>query len=184
MSDSNVGFKIKEIRLAQKMTLKELAEKTDLSISFLSMVERGITSATLVSLNKIASAFDVDLSTFFVQNNSAVSNGFCRSYDNRIRSISGHYIYTSLSHFDKKFSLDPIMITLLPSQQREDVPLMTHAGEELCAGRRADLFPQRSGVPALPRRQPSWLWRSTAQLCQPEQQHRKSTLHHYACFFK
>ena len=31
MSDSNVGFKIKEIRLAQKMTLKELAEKTDLS---------------------------------------------------------------------------------------------------------------------------------------------------------
>ena len=46
MSDSNVGFKIKEIRLAQKMTLKELAEKTDLSISFLSMVERGITSAT------------------------------------------------------------------------------------------------------------------------------------------
>ena len=89
MSDSNVGFKIKEIRLAQKMTLKELAEKTDLSISFLSMVERGITSATLVSLNKIASAFDVDLSTFFVQNNSAVSNGFCRSYDNRIRSISG-----------------------------------------------------------------------------------------------
>lgn len=130
MPDSNVGFKIKEIRLAQKMTLKELAEKTDLSISFLSMVERGITSATLVSLNKIASAFDVDLSTFFVQNNSTASSEFCRSYDNRIRSISGHYIYASLSHFDKRFSLDPIMITFLPGQQREDVPLMTHAGEE------------------------------------------------------
>lgn len=130
MPDSNVGLKIKEIRLAQKMTLKELAEKTDLSIGFLSMVERGITSATLVSLNKIAAAFDVDLSIFFIQSSPIASNGFCHSYDNHIRSISGHYIYTSLSHFDEKFSFDPMMITFLPGQQRKDVVLMTHAGEE------------------------------------------------------
>lgn len=48
-----LGEKIKTARLAKKMTLKELAEKTQLSISFLSMVERGLTSAAVVSLKKI-----------------------------------------------------------------------------------------------------------------------------------
>lgn len=130
MLDSKVGLKIKEIRLAQKMTLKELSEKTDLSISFLSMVERGITSATLVSLNKIANAFNVDLSTFFIQSGATSSTIFFHSYDNHIRSISGHYIYSSLSPFNEKFSFDPMMITFLPGQQREDIPLITHAGED------------------------------------------------------
>ena len=114
MPDSKVGLKIKELRLAQKMTLKELSEKTDLSISFLSMVERGITSATLVSLNKIANAFNVDLSTFFIQSGATSSTIFFHSYDNHIRSISGHYIYSSLSPFNEKFSFDPMMITFLP----------------------------------------------------------------------
>ncbi len=112
------------------MTLKELSEKTDLSISFLSMVERGITSATLVSLNKIANAFNVDLSTFFIQSGATSSTIFFHSYDNHIRSISGHYIYSSLSPFNEKFSFDPMMITFLPGQQREDISLITHTGED------------------------------------------------------
>ena len=130
MADKSIGLKIKEQRLARRMTLKTLSEKTDLSISFLSMVERGITSAALVSLQKIADALDVDISIFFVEPKHERIGGFCRSYENNIRSISGHYIYSSLSAGNKGFSLDPMMITMLPGQQNNDVPLVVHQGED------------------------------------------------------
>ena len=125
-----LGEKIKTARLAKKMTLKELAEKTQLSISFLSMVERGLTSAAVVSLKKIAEALDMDLSAFFEKTEDEQKNGFVRSYENRIRYTSGYYIYKNLSACTEKCEMDPMMIILLPGQSREDVSQTTHAGEE------------------------------------------------------
>ena len=125
-----LGEKIKTARLAKKMTLKELAEKTQLSISFLSMVERGLTSAAVVSLKKIAEALDMDLSAFFEITEDEQKNGFVRSYENRIRYTSGYYIYKNLSACTEKCEMDPMMIILLPGQSREDVSQTTHAGEE------------------------------------------------------
>ena len=55
MPDGTLGIKIKEIRTKRHMTLKSLAEKTDFSISFLSQLEHGKSSATLESLKKILS---------------------------------------------------------------------------------------------------------------------------------
>ena len=117
-----LGEKIKTARLAKKMTLKELAEKTQLSISFLSMVERGLTSAAVVSLKKIAEALDMDLSAFFEKTEDEQKN--------RIRYTSGYYIYKNLSACTEKCEMDPMMIILLPGQSREDVSQTTHAGEE------------------------------------------------------
>lgn len=56
-----VSKKIKMLRKEKNMTLKDLSLKTNLSISFLSQVERGISSMTLVSLRKIANAFEVPM---------------------------------------------------------------------------------------------------------------------------
>ena len=56
MQDSTLGIKIKEIRTKRRMTLKVLAEMTGFSISFLSQLERGKSSATLESLKKISIA--------------------------------------------------------------------------------------------------------------------------------
>ena len=50
----SVSKKIRKIRREKNITLKELSEKTELSVSFLSQFERGISSITLVSLKKIA----------------------------------------------------------------------------------------------------------------------------------
>jgi len=56
-----ISKKIKAIRIQKKVTLKKLSEKTELSISFLSQVERGVSSLTVTSLKKIAEALDVSL---------------------------------------------------------------------------------------------------------------------------
>ena len=53
--------RIKTIRNARGMTLKELGAKTNLSVSFLSQVERGLSSMTLTSLRKISRALEVPM---------------------------------------------------------------------------------------------------------------------------
>ncbi|MDY0393443.1 helix-turn-helix transcriptional regulator [Virgibacillus halophilus] len=47
------------------MTLKDLAECTGLSVSFLSQVERGTSSLAITSLKKISDAFGMHITYFF-----------------------------------------------------------------------------------------------------------------------
>lgn len=128
--ENEIGQKIKQLRRAKEMTLKELAEKSDLSISFLSMVERGVTSAALLSLKKIADALEEDISVFFVGQERFQTGGFCRSYDNNVRSISARCVYKSLARTGENCILDPMEVLLMPGQTRDEVIQITHSGEE------------------------------------------------------
>ena len=51
-----IGQRINDLRLRQKVTLKELSKKTGLTASFLSQVERALASPSVSSLEKIAHA--------------------------------------------------------------------------------------------------------------------------------
>ena len=59
-----LGRRIREIRHKRKMTLNELAAKTDVTASYISQVEREIIEPSLSSLRKIAVALGVPLFTF------------------------------------------------------------------------------------------------------------------------
>src|SRR5690625_7145470 len=61
----DIGKQIKKLRLEREMTLKDVSEKTGLSIGFLSQVERGKSSITLQSISKISDALEVSRSYFF-----------------------------------------------------------------------------------------------------------------------
>lgn len=131
--DKEIGCRIKAGRLAKKMTLKELSNKTGLSISFLSMVERGRTSVAIVSLKKIADALSLDVTDFFLKDSkedSSSSYVIKHGFSPRIRSINGNYIYYSIGSNNPNFSLDPMLITLLPGQHKEDIVMLKHHGEE------------------------------------------------------
>ena len=65
MLGDSLGQKVRNIRKREKMTLKELSEKTGVSISFLSQVELNKSSATLETLRKIADALHIHPSAFF-----------------------------------------------------------------------------------------------------------------------
>ena len=52
--NTTIGLKIKELRNSKKFTLKYLSEETNLSIGFLSQLERGMTSVAIDTLAKIA----------------------------------------------------------------------------------------------------------------------------------
>ena len=54
-----IGSRIKKARLAKKLTQEELAEKVNVSIAFLSRVERGSSHINLKRLNQLCSLLDV-----------------------------------------------------------------------------------------------------------------------------
>lgn len=61
----SVGERIKTLRTEQGMTLAELSEKANISISYLSQIERDKTTPSLTTLTGIAKAFNVGLRYFF-----------------------------------------------------------------------------------------------------------------------
>lgn len=61
----DVGERLRAIRQLRRRTLKDIADRAGLSESFLSQVERGRTSASISSLQRIASALGVDVSDVF-----------------------------------------------------------------------------------------------------------------------
>lgn len=62
---NGMGLKIRQLRRANKDTLKSLAEKIDYDYSNLSKVERGVYGVTPDMLEKIMEVYDVPFSYFF-----------------------------------------------------------------------------------------------------------------------
>ena len=54
-----IGSRIKQARLAKNYTQEELAEKIDISVAFLSRVERGNSHINLKRLNQLCGLLDV-----------------------------------------------------------------------------------------------------------------------------
>jgi transcriptional regulator with XRE-family HTH domain len=61
-----IGPKIKTLRQVKQLTIQDLANKTGLSKSFLCNVEKGKTSPSLASLEKIAATLRMPLTYFFL----------------------------------------------------------------------------------------------------------------------
>ena len=60
-----IGKKVKELRVENRHTLKQLAERTNLSVSLISQIERSESAASISSLNKIVAALNISLKEFF-----------------------------------------------------------------------------------------------------------------------
>lgn len=77
-----VGEKIKELRKKNNLKLEELAEKTGLSISYISLIERGLKNPSLKALERIAKAFNLPPSYFLSENEDETIETFLRTKTN------------------------------------------------------------------------------------------------------
>jgi len=64
-----LGSKIRDIRMKKNLKLSQLAEKAGLSTSYISLLERDLTSPSISSLRKIADALDIPLFHFLIEEN-------------------------------------------------------------------------------------------------------------------
>jgi len=62
---ATIGRTIRELRKSRGLTLKQLARRTELSVSLLSQLERAESSASVSSLFKVATALDVKITELF-----------------------------------------------------------------------------------------------------------------------
>lgn len=59
------GEKIKKLRTEKSITQEELAFRANISPSYMSAIERGITDTTISTAKRIAKALDVDIRALF-----------------------------------------------------------------------------------------------------------------------
>lgn len=126
----NIGVEIKKLRTDKGITLKELSEKSELSVGFLSQLERGLTTIAVDTLEKLANILEVHVTHFFdypVKKKELV----LRSYEQEIMdAVEGGFIKYSLSANLENKQLVPRLIEILPQKQEEEIVSYQHEGEE------------------------------------------------------
>jgi len=71
--DVAVGQRIRDLRRSRKLSLEAIAARTDLSIGFLSQIERGLSSPSLRVLATIADVLGVGIAGLFGANETAAT---------------------------------------------------------------------------------------------------------------
>ena len=80
---SVIGSRIKQARLAKNMTQEDLADKIDISVAFLSRVERGNSHINLKRLNQLCGLLDVS-EGYLLNGASSSSENYL---DNRLQRL-------------------------------------------------------------------------------------------------
>lgn len=125
---ADLGMKIREKRLEQNMSIKELASRTGLTSGFISQIERNMTEPSITSLRKVAEALDVAVFYFFideVNNNSVVR----KEERQKLTFPNSHLVYELLSP-DLNRQMEMFFATLESGAVTCDEPL-SHNGEEV-----------------------------------------------------
>src|SRR3954452_19928010 len=91
MPDGAIGARVKSLREAMDLSLRDLAERSGVSAPMLSQVERGDTSPTLAVAQKIAAGLDLTLSQLLrLDEDRHVV--VVRSKDRRVQRRRGHRV--------------------------------------------------------------------------------------------
>lgn len=128
---AEIGNKIKKLRTDKGLTLKELGELTKLSVSFLSQLERGITTVAIDSLKSISDVLEVDISYFFSVFRPSQESIVVKSYEKEILLLEAdNFIQFQLSHNLGDKLLMPRLVEILPKRDTEPAQPYGHEGEE------------------------------------------------------
>ena len=85
---SVIGSRIKQARLAKNMTQEDLADKIDISVAFLSRVERGNSHINLKRLNQLCGLLDVSEGYLLNGASSSSENYLDKEFTDLIKSVS------------------------------------------------------------------------------------------------
>ena len=128
--NQSIGQQIKELRLQNNLTLKDVSQTTHLSIGFLSQLERGLTDVATDSLSAIARSLGVEVSYFFTATRPQHPH-ILRSYEKEVYQVDpGRFIHYHLTPRTANLALLPRLIEILPLDSEEPIAPYPHAGEE------------------------------------------------------
>ena len=122
-----IGDKLRRLRLQRGLTQEELADRCELSKSFISLVERDLTSPSLDTLSDLLEALGSDLPTFFSKADEKLVFGdgdiFVKEDPEGLKGVIRWLIPSA-----QKNQMEPILVEMAPGGETdEDDP---HEGEE------------------------------------------------------
>jgi len=128
---AEIGNRLKKLRTDKGLTLKELGELTGLSVSFLSQLERGITTVAIDSLKNISDVLGVDIGHFFTPSRASQGRVVVKSYEKEILLMEGdNFVQFQLSHELEDKKMLPRLVEVFPRKSGETVQPYGHEGEE------------------------------------------------------
>ena len=129
----NLGKRIKKIRLNKGLTQEQLATRSGLAKSYISLLESGKKIPAIFTLSKIADAFGISIGNFFEITDDTSDVAFVKKED-RIKieknGSSFGYIYEALCVQKKNRVLDAFVVTILPRKKGKKRIEFEHPGEE------------------------------------------------------
>ena len=140
MSEKNrIGAKVKLVRESRKLSIDDVSERTNLSVSSIKSIEDGELIPGLTPLIKIARVLGVRLGTFMddqqnlgpvlVRKNDKKDAENVTRFSERDNAKSSDLDFYSLAQNKADRHMDPFIIDVFPPSG-EDVKLSTHEGEE------------------------------------------------------
>lgn len=129
-----IGREVRAHRRKQEITVADLSETTGLSIGMLSKIENGNTSPSLTTLQTLANALSVPITTFFrgfEEVRSAVHTKAGEGVELEREGTRAHHQYNLLGHIGANSSgviVEPYMITL--TEESDRFPTFQHGGIE------------------------------------------------------
>lgn len=130
MPERLIGREIKSLRKARGYTLAVLAKKSSLSVGYLSLLERDLSTPSIDALHSISRALDVTISWFFDAGQiPAEERGLVVRRSRRRRLDFSKGIVDELLSPTLSGQLELLASHFLPGASSGDVPY-THAGEE------------------------------------------------------
>ncbi len=121
----DIGYRIKQLRTKQNLTLEELASRCELTKGFLSQLERNLTSPSIATLENILEVLGVKMADFF-KDNKAEQVVFTEKdyYVDKQEDSTIHWIVPNA----QKNEMEPIILEIMPNGQSRVI--MPHVGEE------------------------------------------------------
>ncbi|MGE0543983.1 MAG: helix-turn-helix domain-containing protein [Dehalococcoidia bacterium] len=125
----HLGDRLREVRLARQLSVRTLASRAGFSPSFISQVELGQASPSIASLERIAAALDVTLSSFFPDDEQAPSAVVRAGARQELTSVWSQAQIEALGPVAAGRTLEPMLITLAPGGRSSKDPV-PHAQEQ------------------------------------------------------
>lgn len=122
-----VGKRIREIRSSKGLSLRALAELSNLSTNAISLIERGDNSPTVSSLHSLATALAVPITAFFEQQSDAKVIHLKKNL--RPASETAGVRMENLGSGLPNQQLEPFLMSISPGDS-STTSQITHPGEE------------------------------------------------------
>lgn len=124
-----VGRRLRDVRMAHGLTIRDLARQSNLNVNTLSMIENGKTSPSLETLMQLSFALGTPITAFFEDNAPKNQIAYYKA-GQRPKVAFAHGTLEDLGAGMPKHNAESFLVSLDPHRDSGEIPIV-HTGREV-----------------------------------------------------